>query len=112
MHKSASLSTAEEEWYAASEAGKEIIGLHSILFDFGFEEDGTTKLHKDSRVVIVMTDNPVNREGSRHIDTRKHFIGALVQEKIIESTPCATDQQTSIKRRFSTFPAATKGSAF
>jgi hypothetical protein len=34
MQKSASLSTAEEEWYAASEAGKEIIGLHSILFDF------------------------------------------------------------------------------
>ena len=49
MQKSASLSTAEEERYAASEAGKEIVGLHSILFDFGFEQNGTTKLYKDSR---------------------------------------------------------------
>ena len=65
MQKSASLSTAEVEWYAASESGKEIICVHSILFDFGFEQDGTTKLYKDSRAVIVMADNPVDREGSR-----------------------------------------------
>ena len=42
--KSVSLSTAEAEWYAASEAGKEIIYLRSILFDFGFEQDGPTNL--------------------------------------------------------------------
>ncbi len=87
--KSVSLSTAEAEWYAASEAGKEIIYLRSILFDFGFEQDDPTKLCEDSRAVIAMTDNPVNRKCSRHIDTRKHFIGELVQGKLIELAPCA-----------------------
>ena len=32
--------SAEAGWYAASEAGKENIYLRSILFDFGFEQDG------------------------------------------------------------------------
>jgi hypothetical protein len=35
-------------------------------------------MYEDSRVV-VMVDNPINRKGSRHIDTHKHFIGDLVQ---------------------------------
>ena len=38
-----------------------------------------------------MADNPVNRKGSRHNDTRKHFIGELVQEKLIELAPCVAD---------------------
>jgi hypothetical protein len=36
-----------------------------------------------------MADNPVNRKGSRHIDTRQNFIGELVQAKLL--APCATD---------------------
>jgi hypothetical protein len=38
-----------------------------------------------------MSDNPVNRKGSRHIDTHKYFIGQLVQVKLIELSPCVTD---------------------
>ena len=67
--KSVSLSTAESEWYAASEAGKEIIYLRRILDDFGFEQKGPTTLYEDSRAVICMAENPVNRKSSRHIDT-------------------------------------------
>ena len=65
--------------------------MPSILLDFGFEQDGPIKLYEDSRAVMAMADNPVNRKGSRHIDTRKHFIGELVQDKLIELAPCATD---------------------
>ena len=78
------------EWHAASEAGKEIIYLRSILFDFGFEQDGPTKMYADSRAIIAMADNPVNRKESRHIDTSKLFTGELVQDKHIELAPCAT----------------------
>ena len=42
-----------------------------ILFDFGFEQDDLMTLYQDSRPVITMTDNSVNRKGSRHIDTLK-----------------------------------------
>jgi hypothetical protein len=65
--------------------------LRSILSDFGFEQNDPTKLHEDSRAVIAMADNPVCCKGSRHIDTLKHFIGELVQGKLMELAPCATD---------------------
>ena len=78
------------EWYAASEAGKEMIYLRSILFDFGFEQDSPTKMYADSRAVIAVADNPVNQKESLHIDTRKLFIGERVQDKLIELAPCAT----------------------
>jgi hypothetical protein len=52
--------------------------LRSILNDFGFEQVSPTLLYEDSRAVIVMVENPVNRKASRHIDTRKHLIGQLV----------------------------------
>ncbi len=57
-----SLSTAEAEWYVASEAGKEILYLRSILNDFGFEQVSPTLLYEDSRTVTVMAENPVNRK--------------------------------------------------
>ena len=53
------------------------------MFDFGFEQDGPTKMYEDLRAVIDMSLNPVNRKASRHIHIRKHFIGALVQEKLL-----------------------------
>ena len=43
--KSVSLSTAESEWYAASEAGKEILYLRFILHDFGFSQEEPTPLY-------------------------------------------------------------------
>ena len=36
--KSVSLSTAESEWYAASEAGKELLYLSIIMREFGFPQ--------------------------------------------------------------------------
>ena len=93
--KSVSLSTAESEWYAASEAGKEIIYLRRILDDFGFEQKGPTTLYEDSRAVICMAENPVNRKSSRHIDTRRHFIGELVAAGTVKLADCRTDEMVA-----------------
>jgi hypothetical protein len=93
--KSVSLSTAESEWYAASEAGKEIIYLRRILDDFGFEQKDPTTLYEDSRAVICMAENPVNRKSSRHIDTRRHFIGELVAAGTVKLADCRTDEMVA-----------------
>jgi hypothetical protein len=82
-HKSVSLSSDEAEWYVSSETGKEIVYLRSILNDFGFEQVSPTLFYEDSRAVIVMDEKPLNKKTSRHIDTRKHFIGQLVEDKTI-----------------------------
>ncbi len=39
--------------------------------------------------------NPVNRKASRHIDTRKHFIGQLVEVKTIVLEQRATDNMVA-----------------
>jgi hypothetical protein len=49
--KSVSLSTADAEWYTASEAGKEIVYLSSNMNDFGFEPVSPTLISEDSRSV-------------------------------------------------------------
>jgi hypothetical protein len=72
--------------------------LRSILNDFGFEHVSPTLLHEDSRAVVTMPENPVNRKPSRHIDTRKHFIGQLVDDKIIVFEQCATDRMIAVTK--------------
>jgi hypothetical protein len=72
--KSVSLSTAESEWYATSEDGKELLYLRIIMREFGFPQLWSSYLYEDSRAVIAMSENPSNRKGARHIDTREHFV--------------------------------------
>ncbi len=93
--KSVSLRTTEAEWYVTSESGKEIVYLSSILNDFGFDQVSPTLFYEDSRAVITMAETPVNRNTSRHIDTRKHFIGQLVEGKTIVLEQCATDNMVA-----------------
>ena len=62
--KSVSLSTAESEWYAASEAGKELLYLRIMLREFGFPQLGPMHQYEDSRAVIAMAENPSNRKGA------------------------------------------------
>ena len=93
--KSVSLSTAEAEWYAASEAGKEVVYLRYILEQFGLPQRQATKLYEDSRAVICMAENPVNRKASRHIDTRRHWIGEAVAAKVIELIACRTHKMVA-----------------
>jgi len=42
--KSVSLSTAESEWYAVSEAGKELLYFRIIMREFGFPHFGPMHL--------------------------------------------------------------------
>jgi hypothetical protein len=92
--KSVSLSTAESEWYAASEAGKELLYLRIIMREFGFPQLGPMHLYEDSRAVIAMAENPSNRKGARHIGTREHFVDQLVKDRIVKLVQCrCTDEE-------------------
>ena len=86
------LSTAESEWYAASEAGKELLYLRIIMREFGFPQLGPMHLYEDSRAFITMTENPSNRKGVRHIDSREHFVDQLVKDRIVKLVHCRTNK--------------------
>jgi hypothetical protein len=93
--KSVSLSTAESEWYAGNEAGKELLYLRIIIREFGFPLLGPMQLHEDSHAVIAMAENPSNRKGARHIDTREHFVDHLVKDRIFKMVQCRTNKMVA-----------------
>jgi hypothetical protein len=86
-----SLSTDESEWYAASEAGKELLYLRIIMREFGFPQLGPMYLYEDSRAVIAMAENPSNRKGARPIDTCEHFVDQLVKDRIVKLVQCRAE---------------------
>jgi hypothetical protein len=62
--KRVSLSTAESEWYASSEAGKELLSLVSSCVNL----DSSTGdyANEDSHAVIAMAENPSNQGDTTH----------------------------------------------
>ena len=78
------LSSAEAEFVAASQCGVEIIYTRALMKGFGYEQKRPTVLWEDNESCRLMALNPVNRERSRHIDTRQHFLRELVKEKVLK----------------------------
>ena len=72
-----SLSTSETEYVAASQCGQEVVYLREILRDFGFDPIGPTQVYEDNLACVVMSENPVRRKYSRHIDIRRYFVRDL-----------------------------------
>jgi hypothetical protein len=63
--------------------------------DFGFPQLGPMYLYEDSRAVIAMAENPSNRKGARHIDTREHFVDQLVKDRIVKLVQCRTHKMVA-----------------
>ena len=64
------LSSAEAEYVAASASTQEVIYLWSLLTGLQFAPVGPTggRVWEDNAACISMSENPVNRDRSRHVD--------------------------------------------
>ena len=71
---SVSLSTSEAEYVAASQCGQEVLYLREILRDFFVPQLQPTCIYEDNLACIAMSENPVRRKYSRHIDIRRYFV--------------------------------------
>ena len=63
------LSSSEAEFVAASQAGQEVLYLRALLKGFAYLEHGPTEIWEDNASCILMSENPTNRERSRHVGT-------------------------------------------
>ena len=63
------LSSAEAEYVAASMCRQEVVYLRAILRSFGYEQQKPTQVWEDNAACIAMSENPVNRKFTQHIDT-------------------------------------------
>ena len=80
MQKSVSLSTAEAEYYAASEMAIKVLYLHNLLANMGFAEQPNTPVYEDNTACIKWGNHVIGgRERAKHIDIRKHFAHEVIQ---------------------------------
>ena len=66
------------EFVAASQGGQEAIYLQKTLTDFRYSQTKATLLYEDNHACIAMSENPVHRKFSGHIDIRKNYVRELV----------------------------------
>ena len=85
-----SLSTSEAEFVAVSQAAREVVCLRETLRDFGYGQYAATEIYEDNLACIAMSENPVRRKFSRHIDIRRYFIRELVKAESVKLIPLRT----------------------
>ena len=89
------LSSAEAEFVAASQAGQEAVYLRALLRGFNFHQAGATEIWEDNASCIMMSENPANRERTRHVDTRVHYLRELVRDGHVKLLKCAGPQNVA-----------------
>ena len=74
------LSSSEEEFVTASQAGQDVVYLRALLRGLGHPQRGATEIWEDNVSCIMMSENPTNRDRSRHVDVKVHFLRDLVRD--------------------------------
>jgi hypothetical protein len=80
---------------AASQAGQEAVYLLALLRGFNFRQVGATEIWEDNASCIMMSENPANRERTRHVDTRVHYLRELVRDGHVKLLKCAGPQNVA-----------------
>jgi hypothetical protein len=89
------LSSSEVEFVAASQAGQEVVYLRALLRGFGYPQVRATEIWEDNASCIMMSENPTNRDRSRHVDVKVHFLRDLVRDGHVKLLKCAGTQNVS-----------------
>ena len=85
---SVTLSSSEAEYVAASAVAQENAYLRSLLTGFDRAPVGPTCVWEDNAACILMSENPVNRDRSRHVDVKFHFLRERVRAGEIKLYKC------------------------
>ena len=87
------LSTAEAEYYAASDCGVDVTYLRCMMREMGEEQTEPTILWEDNMACIFMSRTSVMYSKARHIDTKVYRLRELCkEEKMILHKVATADQ--------------------
>ena len=84
LQKVVSLSSAEAEFYACSEAVKEIPFVIQILEFLGIAVEKPVEVMVDNIGAIYMSQNQMSSSRTRHMDTRYHYVNDLQESGLIK----------------------------
>ena len=94
MQKTVSLSTAEAEYYSASEMAIEVLYLRNLLANMGFAQAPDTPVYEDNAACIAWGNHVIGgRERAKHIDIRKHFAHETMQNRQMRLIKVETSSQ-------------------
>ena len=82
------LSSSEAEYVAASAVAQENAYLGALLSGFDRSPLGLTCVWEDNAACILMSENPVNRDRSRHVDVKFRFLRERVRAGEIKLYKC------------------------
>ena len=95
LQPTVALSSTESELYAASEAGKAILYLRSVLKSLGTTLTSPTKLFIDNQATIAIIGNNKATRRLRHVDLRHFAIMQWVQLKNLSLHFISTEDNPS-----------------
>ena len=84
------LSTAEAEYIAATEAVKEGIWLKGMLRELKLYE-GSVSIYSDSQSALHLCKNPVFHDRTKHVDIKYHFIRERISDGEVVMNKVSTD---------------------
>lgn len=88
--KSVSLSSAEAEYVAISEATKEILFLKNLLSELSI--DFEIILYNDNQSAQLLANNSIFHSRSKHIDLKHHFVRDIIRDKIFNLKYLSTEK--------------------
>ena len=60
-----------------------------FYIDDGYPQVGSTEIWEDNASCIMMSENPTNRDRSRHVDVKVQFLRDLVRDGHVKLLKCA-----------------------
>jgi len=69
--------------------------LRETLKDFGYQQNTATEIYKDDLAILAISENPVRRKFSRHIDIRRYFVRRLVKTEFVKLIPLRTHKMVA-----------------
>jgi hypothetical protein len=74
---------------------QEVVYLCELLKDFGHPQKRPTEIWENNTSCIMMREHPTNRERSRHVDVKGHYLCDLFHDDHVKLIKCAGTQNVS-----------------
>lgn len=107
--QSRALSSMEAEYYAASEASKEVIHFRELMSELDHEQKNATIMYEDNKACVAFSKNNTCHTRTKHIDIRAYALRDCVKKGVIDVVHVATKYQladmftkTQLKHTFMT----------
>ena len=74
---------------------KEMIWIHRLLEELGYDVSNQNTIYTDSQSAIALAHNPEHHAGTKHIDIQYHFIRNCVEDGRLQLEYCPTEDMVA-----------------